>query len=118
MTLLQPLADYDGADHYLPSRPDTVQWGRLPNAAAAPVLKVWSGDTVCFDTVSHEGLLEDQGGDPAAFFGANGIGEVLQDAARIARECVREPDAGPHIVTGPVQVAGADPGDVLEVEVL
>lgn len=118
MTLLQPLADYDGADHYLPSRPETVRWGRLPNAAAAPVLKVRSGDTVCFDTVSHEGLLEDQGGDPAAFFGANGIGEVLQDAARIARECAREPDAGPHIVTGPVQVAGAEPGDVLEVEVL
>ncbi|MFB9658241.1 acetamidase/formamidase family protein [Glycomyces mayteni] len=123
MTLLQPLASFDRAafvraDHYLPSRPDTVQWGRLPNAASAPVLKVRSGETVCIDTVSHEGLLEDQGGDPAAFFGANGIGEVLDDAVRIARECVRAQGAGPHVVTGPVHVAGAEPGDVLEVEVL
>ncbi|GAA2267355.1 acetamidase/formamidase family protein [Glycomyces scopariae] len=118
MTLLQPLAARDRADHYLPSEPGTVSWGLLPNAASAPVLRVRSGATVCVDTVSHEGLLEDQGGDPKAFFGANGIGEVLEDAARIARECVRAPGAGPHVVTGPVHVEGAEPGDVLEVEVL
>jgi acetamidase/formamidase len=115
MTLLQPLA---GHDRYLPSTPETISWGLLPNAASKPVLRVKSGEAVVIDTVSHEGLLEDQGGDPAAFFGANGIGEVLEDAARIARECERAPEAGPHVVTGPVQVEGAEPGDVLEVEVL
>ncbi|MFG3341790.1 acetamidase/formamidase family protein [Glycomyces sp. NPDC048151] len=118
MTLLQPLGANDRADNYLPSRPDTVSWGLLPNAASAPVLRVASGDAVVVDTVSHEGLLEDQGGDPAAFFAAHGIGAVLEDAAAIARDCERKPDAGPHVVTGPIGVAGAEPGDVLEVEVL
>lgn len=118
MTLLQPLGANDRAHAYLPSRPETIGWGLLPNAASAPVLRVASGDAVVVDTVSHEGLLEDQGGDPAAFFAAHGIGEVLADAAAIARDCERKPDAGPHVVTGPIHVAGAEPGDVLEVEVL
>jgi len=116
MKLLQALDAHELA--YLPSRPDTVSWGLLPNAVSDPVLRVGSGEAVCVDTVSHEGLLEDQGGDPAAFFAAHGIGGILEDAAEIARDCDRRPDSGPHVVTGPIQVAGAEPGDVLEVEVL
>ena len=40
--------------HYLPSRPDEVHWGWLPNAATAPVMEVSSGDTITIDTVSRE----------------------------------------------------------------
>ena len=49
------------SEHYLPSTPDLVLWGRLPCAADAPVLRVESGSEVTIDTISHEGILEDQG---------------------------------------------------------
>ncbi len=107
---------------YLPARPDEVAWGLLPNATSRPILTVPSGQAVLIDTISHEGLLADQGSDPAAFFGAAGIGagDLLDDVLALAASGRRHtPDvAGPHVVTGPVAVTGARPGDVLEVEVL
>ncbi|MCK9923149.1 acetamidase/formamidase family protein, partial [Frankia sp. AgPm24] len=66
----------------------------------------------------HEGLLADQGSDPRGFFGAAGIRSddalaLLDSGRRHTSEAT-----GPHVVTGPVAVRGARPGDVLEVEVL
>jgi acetamidase/formamidase len=83
-----------------------------------------SGQTITIDTVSHEGLLEDQGRDPAAWFAGKGVprDQVLDDAVAIAAGYARHPrdfDAdGPHVVTGPVFVEGARPGDVLKIEPL
>lgn len=86
------------------------------------MVTVESGQTVCIDTISHEGLLADQGGDPRAFFGAAGIpaAAILDDVVALAASGRRhQPEvAGPHVVTGPVAVAGARPGDVLEVAVV
>ena len=59
-------------------------WGRLPCAADDAVLSVEPGTAVTFDTISHEGILEDQGRDPKAFFGAYGAPEVLDDAIALA----------------------------------
>ncbi|QLD11991.1 acetamidase/formamidase family protein [Microbacterium oleivorans] len=120
MSVLQPgVGDLPG-DHYLPARPDTVLWGRLPCAADAPVLTIASGASVTIDTVSHEGILEDQGKDPRAFFGSHGVGadDVLEDAVAIAAQLSRDPAAdGPHVVTGPIHVEGALPGDLLKITV-
>lgn len=108
--------------HYLRCTPDTALWGYLPNADAKPVLTVDDGDVVTVDTLSHEGLLEDQGRDPLAYFGAHGVGPdgVLADAVEFAASGIEHDyDAdGPHVVTGPIAVTGARPGDVLKVEVL
>jgi acetamidase/formamidase len=88
------------------------------------VLRMRSGETVTVDTVSHEGILEDQGRDPVGWFGRHGVrrGEVLDDAVAIARDYDRTPRNfdvdGPHVVTGPIHVDGAGPGDVLKVEML
>jgi acetamidase/formamidase len=107
---------------YLGSTTDTVQWGILPNRSATPVRTISSGEVLTVDTVSHEGILEDQGRDPDAYFAEYGIGsrQVLQDARTIARSSLAHDFAadGPHIVTGPVAVRGARPGDVLKIEVL
>ncbi len=105
--------------HYLRSTVDTVRWGELPNRASEPVLTVASGDVVTIDTVSHEGILADQGQDPVAYFGDHGVGRsrVLLDAIAIAAGR-KQTGPGPHIVTGPVAVHGAVPGDVLKIEVL
>jgi acetamidase/formamidase len=83
-----------------------------------------SGQTITIDAVSHEGILEDQGRNPVEFFGRYGVAEngVLDDAKVIAAEYNRTPrdfvKDGPHVVTGPVFVEGAEPGDVLKIETL
>ena len=113
------MAILDGAAH-LPSTPSTVRWGELPRAGDDPVLTVDPGDVVVIDTVSHEGILEDQGRDPLAFFTARGVdaSAVLADAVEVARHVEHDPAVhGPHVVTGPVRVRGARPGDVLSVTV-
>ncbi len=107
---------------YVPSTMDTIKWGYLPNAADKPVLTVPSGATVVFDTLSHEGLIEDQGRDPLKYFTSKGVSAdmVLKDAMAITGSSLAHDYAkdGPHIITGPVAVEGAEPGDVLKVEVL
>jgi acetamidase/formamidase len=129
-TILQLLADKPvpgksvkiTADFYVPATPDTIRWGYLPDNAAKPILTVNSGATVTFDTVSHEGILEDQGRDPVRYFGSFGVKpeQVLKDAQAITSSSVTHDFAkdGPHIVIGPVAIDGAQPGDVLKVEMI
>jgi len=102
---------------HVKSGPETVHWGYLWSAAE-PILRVEPGATVTIDTVSHEGLLADQG-DPVGFFKRFGIPktEVLADAVAIYAK-VQHSGAGPHIVSAPIYVEGAEPGDVLAVHVL
>jgi acetamidase/formamidase len=128
--VLQPLADKPVAgksvkltsDFYVPVTPETIRWGYLPDNAAKPILTVNSGATVTFDTVSHEGLLEDQGRDPVKYFGSFGMkaDQVLKDAQAIATSSLTHDFAkdGPHIVMGPVAIEGAQPGDVLKIEMI
>ncbi|HWF05376.1 MAG TPA: acetamidase, partial [Candidatus Angelobacter sp.] len=74
------------SDFYVPATPETIRWGYLPDNAAKPIVTVKSGTTVTFDTISHEGLLEDQGRDPVKYFGSFGMksDQVLKDAQAIA----------------------------------
>jgi acetamidase/formamidase len=118
--ILQPgVGDIPG-DHYLRATPETVLWGRLPCETDAAALRIRSGETVTIDTVSHEGILEDHGKDPLGYFTGQGVAEdaVLEDAIAIAAGLSRDPAAdGPHVVTGPIFVEGAEPGDVLRITV-
>jgi acetamidase/formamidase len=122
--VLQPRQGAIAGNHYLQSTPDQVLWGYVPNVHATPVLRMRSGETITVDAVSHEGILEDQGRDPVAYFGSNGVprGNVLEDAIVIASEYRRTPrnfdKDGPHVVTGPVFIEGAQAGDVLKIETL
>ena len=104
-------------DAALRCTPDTVVWGYI-RADRSPVLRIDSGQTVRINTVSHQGLNTRD--DPVAYFAAAGIEpvDVLEDAKRIYSAMTREEGAGPHIVTGPIYVEGAQPGDMLEVRVL
>lgn len=107
---------------YVPATFDTIRWGYLPNADSRPVLTVPSASVVTFDTISHEGILEDQGRNPEKFFAQYGVppSQVLRDAQMISTSSLQHDFVkdGPHIVIGPVKVEGAEPGDVLKVEFL
>lgn len=117
---LQPGVGPVRAATYLPASPETVLWGRLPCAADSPVLRVDPGTEVTVDTVSHEGILEDQGRDPAAFFGRYDVSAVLEDAVAIAASDLPHTfgEDGPHVVSRPIAVTGARPGDLLSITVV
>lgn len=107
-------------DHVLPSRPETVTWGWIPTDRA-PVITIRSGETVRIDTISHHGSTQNE--DPVTFLGSFGIkpDEILQDvrdfwASRSTR--FREGNLGVHVLTGPIAIADAAPGDTLEVQIL
>jgi acetamidase/formamidase len=104
---------------YLRSTAETVHWGALPGDDSVPAATVESGAMVTIDTISHEGILEDQGRDPVAYFARYGIARerVLKDAVALAASR-REHRGGPSVVTGPIAVRGAAPGDILRVDVL
>ena len=105
---------------YVPASVENTMWGRLPVASDRAIATILPGQTITVDTISHEGLLPDQGSDPEAYFGRYGIApaDVLDDARQIPRCKTRDGSRdGSHVVTGPIAVNGARPGDVLMVEV-
>jgi acetamidase/formamidase len=122
--VLQPGRGPIHGKHYLKSLPEEVRWGYVPSIDSEPVLRMRSGETVTIDAVSHEGILEDQGRDPVDWFAEHGVprSEVLDDAVAIARDydrTARNFDVdGPHVVTGPIHVQGAQPGDVLKIDMV
>ncbi|CAN5247389.1 acetamidase/formamidase family protein [soil metagenome] len=116
--ILQPGTGPIRSSTYLPADPGQVLWGRLPCAADSPVLTIDPGAEVTIDTISHEGVLEDQGRDPRAFFGGFGATEVLDDAVALAASGYDRADGGPHVITGPIHVRGARVGDLLKLTVV
>jgi acetamidase/formamidase len=104
--------------HVVRSTPENVVWGWYP-VDRAPVLTVESGETVRIDTLSHAGTT--QAADPERYLGQFGVApeEVLLDVLdfwRTRSERPREGRSG-HVITGPIYVAGAEPGDMLEVQI-
>jgi acetamidase/formamidase len=91
--------------HHLASTPDTVRFG-IFDAAFDPVLTVAPGDTVVIDCVS---------GGPEVM-PAPDSGLAIPPALRAIHDARLE-RIGPHILTGPVAIAGAEPGDTLEVRI-
>ena len=75
-----------------------------------------------FDTISHEGLLEDQGRNVEKYFKSKGVNseQILSDAQKITASDLKHDfhKDGPHIVTGPLAITDAEPGDILKVEVI
>ena len=90
--------------HRVAATPETCRWG-LFDAAFPPVLTIESGDSVVLECVSGgpETL-------PAPELGLRVPPALLEIHARLPR-------APGHIITGPVAVAGAEPGDMLEVRI-
>lgn len=89
--------------HELHASPKSVHWGFF-DASLPPVLRVDSGDQVTVHTVS---------GEPPDLPEAQDM--ILPELRAIHEEV--EKGAGPHIITGPIWVRGAEPEDVLEVQI-
>lgn len=102
----RPRADVvPGALHRLPATPQTVHWGYF-DPSIAPALRIKSGDLVQAEAITHH---------------AGDAPDLMMDEAvtRIFKEIPEEDrNPGVHIMTGPIHVEGAKPGDVLEVRYL
>src|SRR5438067_2158485 len=88
--------------HVLKATPRTVVWGYY-DARAKPVLRIKSGDVVQVQTLitSSPSRLEE------AFLPPAQVEQALRD---VFRE-VKDRGPGGHILTGPIYVEGAEPGD-------
>jgi acetamidase/formamidase len=91
---------YPGKVHVLPATLETTQWGWFNNAQP-PVLHVDSGDTILFETMmhSHNQVVP---------------GMTIEQIKKLRTDF---PGRGPHTLTGPVYIEGAEPGDVLRVHI-
>jgi len=89
-----------GKVHVLPATMETTQWGWFNNAQP-PVLHVDSGDTIVFETMmhSHNQVVP---------------GATIEQIKKLRTDY---PGRGPHTLTGPVYIEGAEPGDVLKIRI-
>ncbi|OYY90338.1 MAG: acetamidase [Sphingomonas sp. 28-66-16] len=97
-------------EYELKATPETVAWGHY-DASDKPVLTIRSGDTVVINTLltSSPTRLEKAGVAPAD----------VEPALRAVFDGVPAASRGPggHILTGPIAIEGAEPGDTLEVRI-
>src|SRR5437667_4827743 len=95
-----PAKHFPGKVHLLPATMETTQWGWFNNAQP-PVLHVNSGDTIVFETMmhSHNQVVP---------------GTTIEQIKKLRTDY---PGRGPHTLTGPVYIEGAEPGDVLKVRI-
>ena len=91
------------AVHRLRATPATVHWGYF-DPRLEPVLTVSSGDLVEVEAVTHHA------GDAPDLLMDEGIERLFAE--------VDDRGPGPHLLTGPIAVEGARPGDVLQVDIL
>jgi len=111
--------------HHLPVSPATVHWGYF-SKAVAPALTLRSGERATIETLTHHA-----GDDYARMVEGDAGAESVYRWTR-EHKAVPRRGAGPiegssrgagdglgvHLLTGPVCVEGAEPGDVLEVRIL
>src|SRR5580704_12975361 len=94
--------------HQLEATPKTVAWGHY-DAKTPPVLRINSGDTVEVRTLITSS--------PTRLEGAGLPAVEVEQALRDIHKEVTNKGPGGHILTGPIFIEGAEPGDVLEVRI-
>jgi hypothetical protein len=107
---------FGATDHTLEATLDTVTWGYYDiNKLSQKSMN--SGETITVEIITHhaghdyEKMIK---GDPNVeeiFYWATGTTLVDKPEAKL-------PGAGVHLITGPIEVIGAEPGDIVQVDIL
>jgi acetamidase/formamidase len=115
----------DKANHwYLPASDKTVHWGYF-SKGLQPIVRISPGDYVTVECLTHQASDDYERmikGDP----GAESVYHWTRDQKNVNRRGAGPMDApngagggaGVHVLTGPIFVNGAQPGDILEVRIL
>lgn len=98
------------AEYTLAPTPATVNIGNF-NAANKPAMTINSGDIVNLEAATQ---IEPEAVDASGVVPPSAVPQYVRDIYRT----VKDRGPGPHILTGPIFVRGAMPGDVLEVRIL
>jgi acetamidase/formamidase len=93
------------AQHHLAATPETCVWGYI-DRDTPPVLEVDPGDVIEIEAVTHHA------GDAPDLLMDDGIRAIWEGIAESAR------GPGVHVLTGPIAVRGAKPGDTLMVRII
>jgi acetamidase/formamidase len=109
LALLAISAAAPAADYQLKATPENIAWGYY-SAAAKPVLRIKSGDRVEIQTMITNS--------PERLAAAGVKFEDVQKELKVIYDTVKDKGPGGHILTGPIYVEGAEPGDALEVRIL
>ncbi len=109
MLALALLATTASAETYeLPASPTTVEWGHY-DPKAKPALTIKSGDRVVMHTLITSS--------PERLEGAGVAPKDVEQSLRDITAQVTDKGPGGHILTGPVAIEGAEPGDTLEIRI-
>jgi acetamidase/formamidase len=91
-----------GSKHFtLTATAGNVQWGWY-DINEPPKLTIHSGDTVSIETLPHA-------------LGQIKAGVAMDEIVKLRKQ---NDGGGPHSITGPIYVEGAEPGDTLEIRIL
>lgn len=113
--------------HFLPANAETVHWGYF-SKTLKPKVEINSGDFVTIEALTHHSaddwdrMVKGDPGVESVFLwtkdkkGVNRRGAGPMDASIYGRGAGE--GMGVHIMTGPVFVRGAEPGDILEVRIV
>jgi acetamidase/formamidase len=108
LLFLAAITAVHAADYQLKATPSTVAWGYYWSAAK-PVLTIKSGDTVEIQTMTT--------GSPTSLANNGVKPEDIQQELKTIHAEVKDKGPGGHILTGPIYIEGAEPGDTLEVRI-
>jgi acetamidase/formamidase len=100
---------FQGRVHDLPLTPAHVHWGYF-DARLPPALRIADGDRVRVETMIARGVqrLKDAGVKD----------DEIPASLKAVEAAIADKTAGPHPLTGPIFVEGAEPGDALEIEIV
>lgn len=96
----QKTLSQENTTYILPATPATTQWGVF-DSSQPPVLTINPGDTVVMETMAAS--------DNQVVPGTT-IDQIIQMKNAV-------PNRGPHTLTGPIYVKGAEPGDILKIHI-
>ena len=107
---------FGDTDHYLAATVDTVVWGYY-DPDATPKVSMESGETITVEVITHH-----SGHDYAKMIrGDQAVEEIFYweiNQTQIDKPEPKLPGTGVHLITGPIEVIGAEVGDVVQVDIL
>jgi acetamidase/formamidase len=95
-------------NHTLPLQPANVHWGYF-DASVPPVLHIASGDRVVVETMVARGIER--------LKQAGATDQEIPASLKAVEAAIADKTIGPHPLTGPIFVDGAEPGDALEIAI-
>jgi len=114
------------SDYYIPATVDTIKWGYF-HKDIKPILRIDSGQTVTIETLTHhcgddyERMIRGDANVEKIFHWRNKKDKTIDCRGAGSKYDMKKGSCegmGVHLITGPIHINGAEPGDVIRVDIL